>query len=634
MEKKRKVMILSDYEGVYTGFGRWKLFLLKELYKMNRYEIVSVAMAMQDGHPEFGRFPWKIRGVLPANPQELGNLDTPEKQRAASYGDMTIEKLVQEEKPDVIIGAQDSWGILFLADKKFFSHIPTVVSVTFDSLPLLPDTIEKAPKIKHYWSWNGFARKEFHRLGHKHVETWYPGLDFTHFSPNFAAREKLKAKHNLPKDSFGILFMFRNQLRKLVNKLIEGYALFKQQNPEIKNTYLHLHTCVREQQGWRIPDLAKQYGVPLNEIYFTYICRESKEYFVLPFQGEELDNPKTGAKKSLVTVDINLGVSEEYLGEIFQMNDFYVHPATSGATEIPLVQAAACGLPIATCDYSYGEDAIEFNKGAFSIEYDYATEIQTLFLKSNPFAWSIAKILKKVYKLSTEERNRLGNLSREWAVTYYEGTKNSKKIADFIDALPQHNWDFDISFTPKNPNAVIPALDNNAAWILTLYKSILNMDMPPNDPGVLGWLHNLSKGQSRADIEAFFRKTAEEENNKNPKTVEFEDILDKTGRKRLLCVMKESIGDLLYATCIIGSLKESYPEHDIYFATDPQYFDIFDGNPNIHKMLPYNQALENEITMTGFGEFKGYFDIYVSPAIFTQRHLNYLTNSKLSLNLN
>jgi glycosyltransferase involved in cell wall biosynthesis len=631
MEKKLKLMILSDYEGVFTGFGRWKLFLLKELFKMDKYELISVAMAMQDGHPDFARFPWKIRGVLPNNPQEMAMLDTPEKQRAAAYGEFMIEKIVQEEKPDVIIGAQDSWGICYLADKNFFSHIPTIVSVTFDSLPLLKDTVEKAAKIKHYWAWNSFSKNEFHRLGHTHVQTVYPGLDFTYFYPN-NKRAELKKKHNLPTDSFGVLFMFRNQLRKLVDKLIEGYALFKKENPEIKNTYLHLHTCARE--GWRIPDLAKEYNVPLSEIYFTYICRATKEYFVLPYSGEEIDNPKNGIKKSLITVDINLGVTEEELGEIFNMNDFYVHPATSGATEIPLVQAAACGLPVATCNYSFGEDVIGLNKGSFNIDFTYTREHHTQFLKSNPDAWSIAKLIKKVYKMNPDERNKLGNLSRNWAVTYYDGIKNSKKISEYIDNLPRHKWDFNASFVQKNPNAIIPHIQNNLDWILTLYKDILNMTMRPDDPGVLSWLENLAKGQSRADIENYFRKVAIDENQKNPKVVEFEDILDKTGNKRLLMIFKESVGDLLYATCLLESIKESYPNHDIYFATDPQYFELFDGNPYIYKMLIYNPMLEQEIQMTGFGTFKGYFDVYINPAIFTQRHLNYLTNNNLAIDIN
>jgi hypothetical protein len=70
---------------------------------------------------------------------------------------------------------------------------------------------------------------------------------------------EILTKNNLPLDSFIIGFVFRNQLRKLINTQIEAYAQFKRVNPELKNTFLYTHTHYGE--GWDIHRLCEQYGV-------------------------------------------------------------------------------------------------------------------------------------------------------------------------------------------------------------------------------------------------------------------------------------------------------------------------------------------------------------------------------------
>jgi hypothetical protein len=101
--------------------------------------------------------------------------------RMASYGDAEIDSIVNDFKPDVIFSVNDTWGSQYVINKKFFNFIPTVCWNTFDSLPLLPDTVKNAEKIKHYWTWSDFARKEFHKLGHSNVKNQYPLVNTDNF---------------------------------------------------------------------------------------------------------------------------------------------------------------------------------------------------------------------------------------------------------------------------------------------------------------------------------------------------------------------------------------------------------------------------------------------------------------------
>ena len=97
--------------------------------------------------------------------------------------------------------------------------------------------------------------------------------------------------------------------------------------------------------------------------------------------------------------------------------------------------------------------------------------------------------------------------------------------------------------------------------------------------------------------------------------------------------MKESIGDLIYSTTLLESFRINYPkeEWNIYFSTSPQYKEIFDGNPNIDKILDYQSFFESEIDCTGRGKQKGVFDAYCHLGNSMQHKLNYLTNTQIYL---
>lgn len=144
------------------------------------------------------------------------------------------------------------------------------------------------------------------------------------------------------------------------------------------------------------------------------------------------------------------------------------------------------------------------------------------------------------------------------------------------------------------------------------------------------------KLNKRLEIERYFRSVALQENSKNQKPVDYSTQLINNGKKQLLIVLKESIGDLIYSTALLKSIRENYPQNqwNIYFATAPQYKELFDGNNNIDKTLDYQPFMENEILCTGSGNNKGYFDVFIHLGDRLQNKLNYLTHSNPVLPIN
>lgn len=636
--RKKRVLFLTDYAGVNTGFGKNIKLLLSYLYRTGKYELCNLAGGVARSTPEFEKFPWKTIGAIPNDPSFIQRMQQdPHFARIASYGEPEIAKVVEEFKPDVVFAIQDSWGALFVCDKPFFKKIPTVCWITFDSLPLLPDTVEKASKIKHYWAWSDFAEHEFNKLGFDHVKTQYPLTNTKNFYPlDDFKKVQIRSQNKIPHDCKIFGFVFRNQLRKLVGTLIAGYSEFLKQNPEMANkSKLLLHTHFGE--GWDIMRFAKQYNVPEENILCTYICKETGNYFILPYTGQDIENPNT-KKKTLITTNVQIGVTDEQLNEIYNIMDAYLHPATSGACEIPIIEAALTEKIVSTCDYSFGWNIVNHNKGCIPMEYSLYNEppmgANTQFLKSQPYPSSIAKIMKKICEMKTQRKREMEIASRKWALENYSVEVNGQKIENFIDSQPlienESSW-LDKDDKKPNPNAQIENIEDNIKWILSLYNKILDMTPDQNDDGVAHWMSQIERGMQRPDIENYFRQVAFKEIQKENNT-SLEDLFDKEDKdkkiKRLLVVQPQSAGDIFLISSLFESLRDKFDKNNwkIYFACEPKFTDIVFGNPYIDKIIPYHPIMDNQIAMEGHGAHLGYVDICLNPYFSTQKLLNYTHN--------
>ena len=216
--KKKKILLHSNHSRAFTGFGKNAKNILIHLYKTGKYEIVELANGIQDGDPNLGLLPWKAIGTLPSDPRKIEAINRdPNLARGAGYGAEMIDEIIKKEKPDIYIGAEDIWAFDGFFNKLWWNKINCMVWTTLDSLPLLPTAIDNAEKIKNYYVWASFAKKELKRLGHSHVNTLRGCVDTNKFFRlSDEKKQQLRAEQKIPYSSFIIGFVFRNQLRKSV----------------------------------------------------------------------------------------------------------------------------------------------------------------------------------------------------------------------------------------------------------------------------------------------------------------------------------------------------------------------------------------------------------------------------------
>ena len=632
--KKKKILFHSNHSKAFTGFGKNLKNILIELSKRDKYEIVEYANGVPVNHPELSKMPWKTLGSLPNDSVRMNQIQKdPNLARLAGYGHECIDEAIRQEKPDIYVGVEDIWAFDGFVKKKWWNKINCMIWTTLDSQPILPSAIEAAPKIKNYYVWSSFAQKDINKLGFDHVKTLHGSLRCdTFFRMEDSQRAQLRAIQNIPNNAFIVGFVFRNQLRKSVPNLLDGFKQFTSQNPS-SNAYLLLHTFWKE--GWDIPRLIQEKGIDPSRILTTYFCKVCQNYEIKPYAQEEQNCRFCGSQKSQNTVNIAAGVTEEQLNQIYNLMDVYCHPFTSGGQELPIQEAKLAELITLVTNYSCGEDSCTDESGGLPLEWAEYREPGTQFIKASTYASSIAKQLKKVHKMPLQRRRKLEAKSREYVEKNYDVQVIVNKLEEIFDSMPTMEYDFKFEAPETDPQYDPPPIKDNGEWLVDIYKNILKMDVDPEyDQGHKYWMQEFTKGGTRESILHYFKQTAIQQNQANSKKeVDIADVFDSTDNKRALFVLKGKAGDVFNATSLLASFHENYKDYDVYFCCDPQYFSILGCNPHIYKVLPYNEIFENELVFVGSDQKDKIVDYYSNLNVSTDKNINYLSNPAKALNL-
>ena len=145
--------------------------------------------------------------------------------RRVSYGVYGIDEIIAEEKPDIYLGVEDVWAFDVSDKKKWWNKLSTIIWTTLDSLPILPTAHALAPSTNKFLTWSSFASREM--MGYNNVGTLRGSVDCKDFYPlKKEIKSSIRAKNNIDKDDFLIGFVFRNQLRKSVPNLLDGFKKF------------------------------------------------------------------------------------------------------------------------------------------------------------------------------------------------------------------------------------------------------------------------------------------------------------------------------------------------------------------------------------------------------------------------
>lgn len=479
-----------------TGFANYTRELLTRLHATNKYEIAEFAAYGHVNDPKDISIPWKYypNAVRPNDSRHKEYMSSTDNQ----FGRWRFDQVVLDFKPDVVIDIRDYWMSHYQQNSSFRKFFHWVLMPTVDSAPQQQtwlDTYESADAIFTYSDFGARTLKQQTNNNINYVDTVSPGIDLNTFFPeSIENRNNLKKSIGLPEDAIIIGSVMRNQKRKLIPELVNAFKqtldYYRDANSSLADKLcLYLHTSFPD-AGWDLPEILKDEQV-LNKTIITYNCSQCNNISPGNFCGPRTKCPYCHHDTRLIP-SVAQGVSVETLRKIYSIMDIYVQYAICEGFGMPQVEAAACGVPIATVNYSAMEDIID-KLEAYPIAIgSYFKELETKAVRVYPDGDSLKNILIKFIDKPTEEKELIRQKTRALTEKHYDWQAIAKKWEKYLDAVPskQLEWakpaelltPIDESICKQDPNtmnymAIMTSICSNNLKNINLISSkrILNI---------------------------------------------------------------------------------------------------------------------------------------------------------------
>lgn len=240
----------------------------------------------------------------------------------------------------------------------------------------------------------------------------------------------------------------RNQKRKLFPDLFISFRKYLDKCREIgksdlaDNTYFYMHTSYPD-VGYNLPAMLKEQGLG-NKVLFTYLCKATGRWFPAFYQGANAYSPFSG-KITAVLPNVVNGLSEKALAQIFSLFDVYVQCAICEGFGMPQVEAASCGVPVMSVDYSAMSDVVRKLKGYPIKVKKLFREMETDAYRANPDNDDLCENLISFLSKPESLRLKKGFEARKAVLKHYTWDKTAKIWEKHFDSLElkglQGKWD-------------------------------------------------------------------------------------------------------------------------------------------------------------------------------------------------
>jgi glycosyltransferase involved in cell wall biosynthesis len=454
--RKKRILWCGEASYLSTGYSVYQKEVLSRLHATGKYELAELAAFGDISEPaqRWRTLPWKFYPVQPARGDRAG-WEQYNQNALYRFGSWRFEATCLDFHPDVVLSIRDFWMDEFIERSPFRPFYSWLLMPTVDAAPQNRQwlaTYANADGVFTYSDWGLEVLREQAGDRIRLLGSAPPGADAALFTPvqdRKAHRESL----GLDPDALIVGTVMRNQRRKLYPDLIDAFALFLRENPDLaQRTYLYLHTSYPD--AWHIPELVRDSGIA-HKILFTYICRACGAVFPSFFRDGRTACLACGQAKACLP-NTHHGVGRDVLAKVLNAFDCYVQYANSEGFGMPQVEAALCGLPVFATDYSAMADVVRKVKG-FPIKVErFLHEAETGCRRALPDNRDFARQLAGFLRLPASVRAKHGFAAHRAARQHYDYDHTAKLWEAAIDALPlREDW----NSPPRlhRPAAAVPA---------------------------------------------------------------------------------------------------------------------------------------------------------------------------------
>lgn len=447
-----KILFCSEAHYLHTGYAVFYKKLLEAFHKSGKYDVAEFATYGRIGNPKASTSPWKFyaNGVENNDPRYAAyNADPSNK-----FGAWRFEKVLLHFKPDVVVAIRDIHMDSYIMESPLAPYIHKIISPTIDSTPQQDnwlDSYRKADAIFTHTQW-GYDALKTSIPNANLVGVLGCGVDFDVFRP--LPKGEIRKEFGLSDDLIIFGSVMRNQRRKLFPQLISGFAEFIQNaDPSVAaKSYLYLHTAHPDKEGWNLPKMIKESGVS-SKILCSYICKLCNSIFASIFQSVPALCPHC-QQVGAITPNVSVGYTREQLAKVYNLFDCYFQVASCEGFGMPPIEAAACGIPIASVDFGPMGEVVN-NIGGLKIPPGYTQlEFDSGAVRSFCYPKDIADVMKKFISEKSENSNPNALLEK------YSWDGVVSRLGAYIDGLSDLKL-WDKKFELYNlPDGFPPNLDN------------------------------------------------------------------------------------------------------------------------------------------------------------------------------
>lgn len=428
--RKKRILICNDSSFLATGYGVYGQEILSRLNKSGKYEVAELGCYSSMGDKRISKIPWRFY------PNAV-NRDDPRyndytRNNSNQFGLWRFNRCVLDFKPDIVFDIRDYWMYSYQEISPLRKFFHWVIMPTVDSAPQKIEwlyTFSNADMVIPYTEWA--RRILLDQCGSK--ANLFPKIANAGVNPydmiplqDSKIKQIKQAYFNNP-DAIVIGSVMRNQKRKLISDYLLAFK--KYLNKLLENnkldiydkSVLYLHSTYPEEAGWDLPALLLEHGVA-NKTYFSYVCQKCKENFPNKFTGPLGYCPKCREISCSFSSPSN-PLDNSQMCYLYNSFDLYTQYSICEGFGMPQIEAASCGVPIASVDYSAMTEIVK-NLEGFLIPVD------RIFRENDTNA-------DRAYP----DISKTAEIFYEYVINYSLEQKNNKKIKTRQLCCEQYSWD-------------------------------------------------------------------------------------------------------------------------------------------------------------------------------------------------
>lgn len=450
--KKTRILIANDYSELPTGYGVYCKELLTRLAQTGKYEIAEIACYVDQSFVDRkeNKSPWKIYGNVPEAADSEETKKEYGKNAANAFGAFKFHEACLDFKPDIVFDMRDYWMYSYQEISPFRPFFKWVVMPTVDSSPQKREWLHTFANMDLVIPYTEWAKKTLETQC-KDTINLFPGVvnagvDLHLFTPPEDRKAMQKGLFGRDVEITGCVM--RNQKRKLIPDVMKAYRLYldrlleEGQTEKYEKNYLYIHTTYPEHAGWDIQSLLMEHSL-LHKTYFTSKCGKCGSIGITKFHCNS-SICGTCQEPTYRLITVNNAASSKDLAFIYQTFDLFLQIAICEGFGMPQIEAAACGVPIISTDYSAMSEIVRKLEGFPLKPSTLFREMETGADRANIDYRDLAESIYSYHSMTEEEKIAKAKRTRELCEKHYSWDATAKvwdEALSSVDISSNAKWD-------------------------------------------------------------------------------------------------------------------------------------------------------------------------------------------------